>query len=313
MSGLDARPTQSHDAVAHRAVLDAYFEGINGEHYEDVAALFAPDAELFAPGFPVQRGRAEIAAYFPRVLAPYPVHDDEPTRFAIADDTAVVHIHFEGALASGEPLTFDAVDVFDFAAYGTIAALGTWYDSHAVLGRLTAALAADGPEPGVTELLGSLAAATAARAKAALGTVREGESLALGGAWRGVPADAPAIAARAVVADLAPSLTDAGGAAVTIEAAAIEGAVAATGAKLRPGDFLLLRTAGAAVTLGSVPDALAAIAVDGTLTAAPAGLTAGEGWGLDEACARCRARGRWTGLLTAAPGAAGEGSAVLLL
>ena len=187
MSAAGARPTQSHEALAHRAVLDAYFDGINSERYEDVAALFAPDAELFAPGFPVQRGRGEIAAYFPRVLAPYPVHNDEPTRFAIAGDTAIVHIHFEGALASGEPLTFDAVDVFDFAADGTIAALGTWYDSHAVLGRLTAALAADDPDPASAEAAGSLAAATAARAKAALSAVREGEALALAGVLARAP------------------------------------------------------------------------------------------------------------------------------
>lgn len=312
MSDTDARPTRSQEAVAHRAVLDAYFDGINSERYGDVAALFAPDAALFAPGFPVQRGRAEIGAYFPRVLAPYPKHHDQPTRFAIAEDTAIVHIHFEGALASGEPLTFDAVDVFDFAADGSIAELSTWYDSHAVLGRLTAALAAADPDPALTERLGSLAAATPARAKAALSAIRDGEAIALGGPWRRLTADPPAIAARAVVVDLAGSFPDSGGA-DTLDAAAIESAIVATGAKLRPGDFLLLRTARTAVTLDSVPDGVVAVAVDGTLTAAPAGLAAGEGWDLDEACSRCRARGRWTGLLAAAPVAAGESTAVLLL
>jgi len=312
MSDTGAGPTRSREAPAHRAVLDAYFDGINNERYEDVAALFAPDASLFAPGFPVQRGRAEIGAYFPRVLAPYPKHHDQPTRFTITDDTAVVHIHFEGALASGEPLTFDAVDVFDFAADGSIAELSTWYDSHAVLGRLTAALAAADPEPAMAARLGSLAAATPARAKAALSTIRDGEAIAVGGPWRGLTADAPAIAARAVVVDLARSLAGDGGT-DTLDAATIESAAVATGAKLRPGDLLLLRAARPTVTLDSVPAGVVAVAIDGTLKAAPAGLAAGEGWDLDEACSRCEARGRWTGLLTAAPGAAGEGTAVLLL
>lgn len=312
MSDTDARATRSPEAVAHRAVLDAYFDGINSERYGDVAALFAPDAALFAPGFPVQRGQGEIGAYFPRVLAPYPKHHDQPTRFTIADDTAVVHIHFEGALASGEPLTFDAVDVFDFASDGSIAELSTWYDSHAVLGRLTAALATADPDPAIAERLGSLAAATPTRAKAALSAIRNGEAIALGGSWRGLAPGPPAIAARAVVIDLARSLPYNGGPDI-LDAPAIESAAVATGARLRPGDFLLLRTARTTVTLDSVPAGVVAVAVDGNLTAAPAGLAAGESWDLDEACSRCQARGRWTGLLVAAPAAAGESTAVLLL
>ena len=57
-------------------VLDAYFDGINAERYEDVAALFAPDGELVAPGVKPRDGREAIAAYFGLVLARYPVHHD---------------------------------------------------------------------------------------------------------------------------------------------------------------------------------------------------------------------------------------------
>ena len=39
-----------------QAVVDAYFDGINEERYEDVGRLFAPDAELVAPGIRPRRG-----------------------------------------------------------------------------------------------------------------------------------------------------------------------------------------------------------------------------------------------------------------
>ena len=55
----------------HAQALGAYFDGINGEDYESVAALFAIDGELIAPGTEPRRGREAIAAYFATALAPY--------------------------------------------------------------------------------------------------------------------------------------------------------------------------------------------------------------------------------------------------
>jgi len=52
-----------------KAVLDAYFDGINGERYADVAALFAPDGEFNAPGVRPRRGREAIAAYYRKAAA----------------------------------------------------------------------------------------------------------------------------------------------------------------------------------------------------------------------------------------------------
>lgn len=125
--------------VAVRAVLDAYFDGINSERYDEVAALFAPDGELSAPGVRTRRGPEEIAAYFRMVLARYPVHHDQPTRTVIAGSTATVEISFTGELESGAPITFEAVDVFDFDEQGKISKLVTWYDSHLVRSKLAAA------------------------------------------------------------------------------------------------------------------------------------------------------------------------------
>lgn len=114
------------------AALNAYFRGINSEHYGDVGALFAPDGDLKAPGCPLLRGPDEVATYFTAALRPYPEHLDEPTRILISGSTATVEIHFEGALADGTKIAFDAVDVFDFDDAGLVTSLTSWYDSHDV-------------------------------------------------------------------------------------------------------------------------------------------------------------------------------------
>lgn len=122
--------------------ITAYFEAINGERYDRAAALFAPGAELVAPGIEPLSEPAAIEGYFAAALRPYPEHRDEVTRTILAGRTATVEIHFRGALASGQTLEFDAVDVFDCDEEGRIVRLSTWYDSHAVRARLRRALEA---------------------------------------------------------------------------------------------------------------------------------------------------------------------------
>jgi uncharacterized protein (TIGR02246 family) len=167
-----------------RAVLDAYFDGINGERYEDVAALFATDGELVAPGVRPRIGRESIAAYFTLVLSRYPVHHDQPVRTFVDGSTATVEIAFTGQLASGAAMTFEAVDIFDLDAGGRIAKLVTWYDSHLVRTRLTDAEAQSDAR---------------AQTRAALREVRKGEAIALSGRWT-TPPSGP-VAARARFAD----------------------------------------------------------------------------------------------------------------
>jgi ketosteroid isomerase-like protein len=111
--------------------ITAYFEGINAERYEDVAALFAENGELCAPGTEARQG-VDIAAYFAAALALYPEHVDDPSRVLHSGDSATVEICFTGRTASGFELKFDAVDVFDFDAESKIVKLSSWYDSYAV-------------------------------------------------------------------------------------------------------------------------------------------------------------------------------------
>ena len=113
--------------------VERYFAAVNAEDWTTIRDVFAPDAELHSVGAPPRHGRDEIAAHFPRVLAALPVHHDEPTRVVVAGTVVLVEIHFSGRTPAGDPVEFDAVDVFDLTADGTaIRRLSTWYDTAAV-------------------------------------------------------------------------------------------------------------------------------------------------------------------------------------
>jgi ketosteroid isomerase-like protein len=131
-----ASPGGGAEETRQARALRAYFDGINGEDYAAVAALFADDGVLIAPGTEPRRGPQEIASYFAAALRPYPEHRDDPTRIIEAGAAATVEIHFTGRLASGFRLEFDAVDVFDFDDDARITRLSSWYDSHAVRAAL---------------------------------------------------------------------------------------------------------------------------------------------------------------------------------
>jgi uncharacterized protein (TIGR02246 family) len=166
---------------AARALIATYFERINAEDYEGVSALFAPDAVVVpATGRP-RRGREEIARYYREILAPFAEHHDEPVRVAVAGDDVTVHIAYEGRLADGRSLAFDALNAYELSG-GLIARLTQWYDTHRVRRMLLEAQAAGGPagEPGGgPPALGSVARATPERLRAALALVRRGAAFRL--------------------------------------------------------------------------------------------------------------------------------------
>jgi len=115
------------------SVVDAYFAAINAEDWPALETLWEADAELVATGARPRRGVREVVAYFPRVLAAYPVHVDTPGRRIAEGSAVVVEVSFAGRLASGQEVAFDAVDVFDLSPDGTrIRRLSTWYDTAAV-------------------------------------------------------------------------------------------------------------------------------------------------------------------------------------
>ena len=109
----------------------AYFAAVNAEDWAALAGLWEPDAELVAAGARPRRGREDIMACYPRVLAGYAEHEDTPVRRLKDGSTVVVEVSFTGRTTAGRPVVFDAVDVFDLAG-PRIRRLSTWYDTAAV-------------------------------------------------------------------------------------------------------------------------------------------------------------------------------------
>ncbi len=112
--------------------VSAYFDAVNAEDWDALAGLWAPDAELHATGARPRHGREAVLAYYPRVLAGYAEHLDQPGRRITEASTVVVEIAFTGTTREGRSVAFDAVDIFDLAG-PRIRRLSTWFDTVAVM------------------------------------------------------------------------------------------------------------------------------------------------------------------------------------
>lgn len=119
--------------------ITTYFSAINSEDWERLATVWQDDAELLAVGARPRKGRESIVGYYPKTLAPWKEHLDDPTRFIVAGDTVTAEIHFTGRSADGIEVAFDAVDVFDLVD-GRIQRLTNWYDVAAVRALLPPAV-----------------------------------------------------------------------------------------------------------------------------------------------------------------------------
>lgn len=111
--------------------LTTYFDSINNEDWDRLATVWQDDAELIPVGARTRRGKDEIVKFYPKTLAPWKEHLDDPTRVIVAGDTVTAEIHFTGKSADGVEVEFDAVDVFDLVD-GRIQRLTNWYDVAAV-------------------------------------------------------------------------------------------------------------------------------------------------------------------------------------
>jgi uncharacterized protein (TIGR02246 family) len=325
-----ARPRRG-GTLTLRELVAAYFERLNAERWADLLDLFHEDAELVAPGGRPRRGRTAIESYYRAALAPYPEHRDDPGRVLVDGDAAVVEIRFTGRLATGAPVAFDAVDVFDVRD-GRIARLTSWYDSHGVRRALAEAMAREPPRGAGP---GGVAEATPARARAALALVRRGEALSLD-----PPGEAGTalggLVARAVLIDVGAHPELPWGEPRTIEPGDVDEAAAEQGVELRPGDALLLRTGWLAGLLVIPPEERPADPRPPGLAAGPAtvqwlrerrpaaliadapldeaglgalGLAVGTLRWLEDLAEDCASTGVWDGMLVAA---GPEGHAVVL-
>ena len=114
------------------AVVATYFEAVNQRDWEAMATLFADDVEFRPAGSEVRRGRDDVLAYYPALLAGFDEHHDRVARVHVDGAVVVVEIAFEGTTSTGAPVAFEAVDVFDLDPEGRIARLSLWYDTRAV-------------------------------------------------------------------------------------------------------------------------------------------------------------------------------------
>jgi uncharacterized protein (TIGR02246 family) len=109
------------------AVASAYFAAVNARRWDDLAALFADDAELRPVGARARSGRDDIAAYYPPLLAGFVTSHDDPRALHVAGDVVTAEIAFTGTTPAGRDVAFDAVDVFRVRD-GRIVSLRILYD-----------------------------------------------------------------------------------------------------------------------------------------------------------------------------------------
>lgn len=110
-------------------LVQRYFSSLNETRLDELGKVFAEDATLHFPTFEPIRGRVAIQSFYTAVVKYYPKHLDNPVKFFFSDDGAIaVEIHFEGETIKGQPMVFDAVDVFQVES-GHVKKLQIRYDS----------------------------------------------------------------------------------------------------------------------------------------------------------------------------------------
>lgn len=107
----------------------SYFRCLDTEDWSRMADLWTADAELLAVGARPRKGRDDVIGYFAKLFDPWSEHEDRPTRVVVAEaeQTVLAEVTFSGTPPGGGPVSFDAVDVFDFRD-DRIRKLSNWYD-----------------------------------------------------------------------------------------------------------------------------------------------------------------------------------------
>jgi ketosteroid isomerase-like protein len=114
-----------------RKLVEGYFDAVNAEDFDGLAAVFHPDVRIHTTGTPPVVGRDAALEHFRNVLFPFAEHTDRVTRWIEAPDAVVCEIAFTGRTEDGREIRFDALDVFDAGDHG-ITRVSTWYDTRSV-------------------------------------------------------------------------------------------------------------------------------------------------------------------------------------
>lgn len=122
----------------------AYFDAVNARDWDALAGLFAEDVEFCPVGSRDRRGRDDVVAYYPPLLAGFSEAHDAPVAFHVADDVVTVEISFTGRTSDGVPVAFDAADIFELRD-GAITRLRLFYDTRDVARQVRAGGSTSGP------------------------------------------------------------------------------------------------------------------------------------------------------------------------
>jgi ketosteroid isomerase-like protein len=127
-----------------RSVVLRYFECLDQEDWGSMRDLWRADGELRAVGARPRDGVDAVIGYFSKLFAPWPTHEDRPTRLLVApaDRVVTAEVVFTGRTHEGRDVRFEAVDVFDLTD-GRIQRLSNWYDIDFVRRTLTATATED--------------------------------------------------------------------------------------------------------------------------------------------------------------------------
>jgi ketosteroid isomerase-like protein len=105
-----------------------YFQAVNEERWDDVMALYSPDAVLNVPGRPPKVGHDRIRPFYEDLGSRYEKHTAEIKLLLAEGDTAAATIEYEGRKADGGSVSTFACDNFVFEG-GLIKELRIVFDS----------------------------------------------------------------------------------------------------------------------------------------------------------------------------------------
>jgi ketosteroid isomerase-like protein len=122
------------------AAITGYFDAINSDRFEALADVFADDVVIQMGPAPERSGTTDAIAFYPKALAPFPQHLDDPVDVIVSEDgrRASVEIAFTGTTADGRLVEFTAVDLFELDDAGRVVRLRSFYDTAKVKALLTA-------------------------------------------------------------------------------------------------------------------------------------------------------------------------------
>jgi ketosteroid isomerase-like protein len=113
--------------MSNEATVRRYFTCLDTEDWDGMRELWHEDGTMRAVGARPRVDREGVIEFFSGLFAPWPKHEDRPTRLVIAGDTILAEVTFTGTTPEGREVSFDAVDVFDLRDE-RITSLSNWYD-----------------------------------------------------------------------------------------------------------------------------------------------------------------------------------------